>query len=81
MTLIALLLVLVMVVASVTALLSRSHLTAVVSTSLLSLALTLLFVLLKAPDVAMTEGVVGAGLGSLILAMALSRLALNRGED
>jgi len=81
MTLIALLLVLVMVVAAVTALLSRSHLTAVVSTSLLSLALTLLFVLLKAPDVAMTEGGVGAGLGSLILAMALSRLALNRGED
>ncbi len=73
-------LVLMMLVAALSALLLRSHLAAVVATSVLSLALTLLFVWLKAPDVAMTEGVVGAGLGSLILALALSRLGLLRGE-
>ena len=75
---IALLLVGGMLSAALVALLSRSHLVAVVSVSVLSLGLTLLFVLLKAPDVAMTEGVVGAGLSSLILALALSRLGLLR---
>ncbi len=70
------LLVLLMLIAAVAALLMRSHLTAVVATSILSLGLTMLFVWLRAPDVAMTEGVVGAGLGSLILALALSRLGL-----
>ncbi len=70
------LLVVVMLVAALSALLVRSHLAAVAATSVVSLGLTLLFVWLKAPDVAMTEGVVGAGLGSLILALALSRLDL-----
>lgn len=75
---IALLLVGVMLSSALVALISRSHLVAVVATSVLSLGLTLLFVLLRAPDVAMTEGVVGAGLGSLILALSLSRLGLWR---
>lgn len=73
---IALLLVGVMLSSALVALISRSHLVAVVATSVLSLGLTLLFVLLRAPDVAMTEGVIGAGLGSLIMALALSRLGL-----
>jgi uncharacterized MnhB-related membrane protein len=34
------------------------------------------FVLLRAPDVAMTEAAVGAGLSSLILALSLRRLGL-----
>ncbi len=72
------LLVVVMLAAALMALLANSHLVAVAATSVLSLGLTLLFVVLKAPDVAMTEGVVGAGLGSLILALALSRLDLLR---
>jgi energy-converting hydrogenase B subunit D len=76
----AILLVALMLIAALSALLVRSHLAAVVATSVLSLALTLLFVWLKAPDVAMTEGVVGAGLGSLILALALSRLRLLRSD-
>ena len=38
--------------------------------------LAVLFVLLRAPDVAMTEAAVGAGLSSLILALALRRLGL-----
>jgi len=35
-----------------------------------------MFVLLQAPDVAMTEAVVGAGLSGLILALSLRRLGL-----
>jgi|SaaInlStandDraft_7_1057024.scaffolds.fasta_scaffold00097_29 uncharacterized MnhB-related membrane protein len=78
MILAALLLVVVMLTAALAALLSESHLVAVVSLSILSLGLTLLFVLLRAPDVAMTEGVVGVGLSSLIFALALKRLRLYR---
>ncbi|MBT3198085.1 MAG: DUF4040 domain-containing protein [Gammaproteobacteria bacterium] len=74
------LLVVVMWAAALSALLLKSHLAAVVSTSLLSLGLSLLFVLLRAPDVALTEGVVGAGLSSLILALALIRLGLVGGS-
>lgn len=70
------LLILVMLGAALVALLSTSHLVAVAATSVVSLGLTLIFVLLRAPDVAMTEGVVGAGVGSLILALALKRLGL-----
>ena len=79
------LLVMVMLSAALVALLSTSHLVAVAATSVVSLGLTLIFVLLRAPDVAMTEGVVGAGIGSLILALALKRLGLlsrpQRSED
>jgi len=39
-----------------------------------SLALSVLFVILKAPDVAMTEAVVGSGLSAVILALALNRI-------
>jgi uncharacterized MnhB-related membrane protein len=35
-----------------------------------------LFVILRAPDVAMTEAAIGAGLSSLLFALALRRLGL-----
>ena len=35
-----------------------------------------MFVMLQAPDVAMTEAAIGAGLSGLILALALRRLGL-----
>ena len=56
---------------------------AVAAFSVTSLALSVLFVILRAPDVAMTEAAVGGGLGSLILALALRRLGLwhVEGED
>jgi uncharacterized MnhB-related membrane protein len=62
-------------------LLLRNHLAAVAAASVVSLALALLFTLLRAPDVAMTEAAVGAGLSSLILALALRRLDLWRVEN
>jgi uncharacterized MnhB-related membrane protein len=49
---------------------------AVVASSIVSLGLAFVFVVLRAPDVAMTEAAVGAGLSSLILALGLKRLGL-----
>ena len=72
---------LMMLASAVMVLLVRSHVAAVAAASVVSLGLALLFALLRAPDVAMTEAAVGAGLSSLILALALRRLGLWRLEN
>ncbi|MGB1110878.1 MAG: Na(+)/H(+) antiporter subunit B [Gammaproteobacteria bacterium] len=76
-----LLIVVAMLAAAVYALLARNPVTAVVSVSVVSLGLSLLFVILRAPDVAMTEVAIGAGLGGIILALALRKLGLARLES
>ncbi|MCU7931730.1 MAG: DUF4040 domain-containing protein [Candidatus Thiodiazotropha sp. (ex Codakia rugifera)] len=77
---IALLLGLMMLSAAILVLLVKNHIAAVAAASVVSLGLALLFVLMRAPDVAMTEAAVGAGLSSLILALAVKRLGLWRIE-
>lgn len=64
--------------AAIAVLLLENLLAATAAASVVSLGLAVLFVLLRAPDVAMTEAAVGAGLSSLILALALRRLGLFR---
>ncbi len=78
---IALLLGIMMLSSAVLALLVKNHLAAVAAASVVSLGLALLFALMRAPDVAMTEAAVGTGLSSLILALALRRLGLWRIES
>lgn len=75
--------VVVMLLSALAVILLENTLSAVVATSLVSLLLSVLFVLLQAPDVAMTEAVVGSGLSTVILALALRRLsnAGPRSED
>lgn len=73
---IAALIVVVMLVAAAAVLILESFIAAVAATSVVGLALSVLFVLLQAPDVAMTEAAVGAGLSGVILALALRRLGL-----
>jgi len=77
---IVLLMVVVMLASALAALLLPNFLGAVASVSVVSLGVAGLFALLRAPDVAMTEAAVGAGLGSLLLALALRRLGLWRLE-
>lgn len=68
------LVVFIMLAAAIAVLLLDNMIAAVVAASVVSLALTVIFALLKAPDVAMTEAAIGAGLSSLILAIGLKRL-------
>lgn len=58
----------------------RNLVGAVAATSVVSLAVSVLFVLMRAPDVAMTEAAVGAGLSGVVLALGLRRLGLWRIE-
>lgn len=64
----------IMLAAAIAVLLLDNMIAAVVAASVVSLALTIIFALLRAPDVAMTEAAIGAGLSSLILAIGLKRL-------
>jgi uncharacterized MnhB-related membrane protein len=76
MTWVALIIVVVMLASACAVLLLKNHIAAVAAASVVSLAVSIIFVLLKAPDVAMTEAAVGAGLSSLILALSLRHLGL-----
>ncbi|MBT8439100.1 MAG: DUF4040 domain-containing protein [Gammaproteobacteria bacterium] len=68
--------VMIMLAGALMAMLMENLLAATVAASIVSLGLTVIFVFLRAPDVAMTEAAVGAGLSSLILALGLKRLGL-----
>ncbi|MGD2119835.1 MAG: DUF4040 domain-containing protein [Chromatiales bacterium] len=73
-----LIIVIVMLTAAIAVLTLSNAIAATAAASVVSISLAIVFVLLHAPDVAMTEAAVGAGLSSLILALALKRLGLWR---
>ena len=54
----------------------RNLMSAVIASSVMSLTLSIVFVILRAPDVAMTEAVVGAGLSGVLLALALWKIRM-----
>ncbi len=62
-----------MLVAAVGVLFVRSLLSAIILTGFVSLAASLLFLLMDAPDVAMTEASIGAGIATLIFLWGRAR--------
>lgn len=82
-TTLALVLTVVMLVAAVLVLTLENLIGAVAVSGVVSLGAAILFVMLRAPDVAMTEAAVGAGLSGVVLALGLRRLGLWRleGDD
>lgn len=78
---IALITVVVMVGSAIAVIVLRNLLAAVVASSVMSLTLSVVFVILRAPDVAMTESVVGAGLSGVLLALALWKTRLTGEVD
>lgn len=80
MEIVVLLVVFVMLVSALAVLLFHNMIAALSASAVVSLSVAIIFVLLHAPDVAMTEAAVGAGLSSLILALGLRRLGLWRLE-
>lgn len=70
----------VMLTGAVSVLVLRQYMAAVVATAVVSLGASVIFVVLRAPDVALTEAAVGAGLGGVIMALCLRRLGLHRDE-
>ncbi len=73
MTFLALFLVLLMLVGAVAASVFKDLISAVIAAALVSLAASILFYLLQAPDVAMAEAAIGAALTAAIFIIAISR--------
>ena len=80
MEVVVLVVVIVMLLSAVAVMLSKDFLAALAAMSVVSLGLSFLFVVVRAPDVAMTEAAIGAGLSSLLFALALRRLGLWRSQ-
>jgi len=76
----ALVVVVVVLVSAILVLTLDNLIGAVAVSSVVSLGVSVLFVLLHAPDVAMTEAAVGTGLSGVVLALGLRRLGLWRLE-
>ncbi|MBO8166316.1 MAG: sodium:proton antiporter [Thermotogae bacterium] len=70
----------VLVVSAIIAIEAKKLITSVVMLSLASLLAVVSFVLLKAPDVAITEASVGAGLTTAIFLLTLKRLGRRESE-
>ena len=63
-----------MVVGAVAAVYMKSVASAVVSAGLVSLLASIMYLLLSAPDVAMTEAAIGSGLTTVVFFYALSKV-------
>ena len=70
----ALLLAIAMIGTAAVALFTSTRITAVLASGLVSLFASVLFLLLAAPDVAMTEAAIGSGLTTFLFLFVLSRI-------
>lgn len=68
------LLIVLMVFAAVLAVIFEEELISIICLSIFSFALTTLYLLYKAPDVALTEAVIGSGLNTAIFMAAISQV-------
>jgi len=71
----------VILIAAVGAAVHRNLLSAVVFAGVASLAVSFLFLRLSAPDVAMTEAAIGAGLSTVIFLIAVRRTEETEGGE
>ena len=73
-TIIVIVLGLIMIVAAIMAIYVKNLVSAVISAGVISLLASIIYLLLAAPDVAMTEASIGSGLTSVVFLYALSRI-------
>ena len=72
---------LMMVASALLALHSKSLLTSVIAVGILSLFSSVIYLVLKAPDVAMTEAAIGAGLSTVIFLYAIRKTGEREAGD
>ena len=68
----------IMIAAAILAIVQKSLLSAVIAAGAISLLASLLYIVLAAPDVAMTEAAIGSGLTTIVFLFALNKI---RKED
>ena len=72
---------LMMLAAAVYAVVTRQLVAAVLASGLIGLLASVLYVVLAAPDVAMTEAAIGSGLTTVVFLLALRRIRQLGGTD
>jgi len=70
-----------MLVAAVLTIQLHDMVASIISAGVVSLFASILFLLLAAPDVAMTEAAIGSGLTTVIFLYALSKIKKNKQEE
>ena len=69
-----------MIGAAIFALYSQNILSAIISSGVISLLASIIYILLAAPDVAMTEAAIGSGLTTVVFLLALRRIQVYQNE-
>ena len=64
--------------AAVYAVLTRKNINAIISSGVVSLTASIIFMLVAAPDVAMTEAAIGSGLTTVVFLYALKHVRTQR---
>jgi len=68
-------------IAAVYAVLTQKTLNAVIASGIISLLASILFLLVSAPDVGMTEAAIGSGLTTVVFLYALKHIRQNRSSS
>ena len=76
-TIIAIILALVIIVMALMAIHNKNLVTAVIAAGVVSLFASVMYLLLAAPDVAMTEAAIGSGLSTIIFFYVLNKIRKN----
>ncbi|MCD4819811.1 MAG: DUF4040 domain-containing protein [Candidatus Cloacimonetes bacterium] len=79
-TIIVIVLGLIMIIAAFLAIYQKNLVAAVISAGVISLLASILYLLLAAPDVAMTEAAIGSGLTTVVFLYAISKIKKKDGE-
>jgi len=64
----------IMVVAAILAVYQKSLLSAIIAAGAISLLASIIYLILSAPDVAMTEAAIGSGLTTIVFLFALNKV-------
>lgn len=64
----------IMIVAALIAIYQKDLLSAIVAAGVISLLASIIYILLAAPDVAMTEAAIGSGLTTIVFLYALNKI-------
>ena len=65
---------LVMIIAAFMAIYLKNLVSAIISAGVISLLASIIYVILAAPDVAMTEAAIGSGLTTVVFLLAINRI-------
>ena len=71
----------VMILSAFTAIYMKSLLSSIIAAGVISLMASVIYLLLAAPDVAMTEAAIGSGLTTVVFLYAFSKVRNDREED